>query len=79
MLYVYDCMFNPTVMLQINRLLYLCYHLHRAYDPVCYSVADTDYCRTQPCKNRGTCQKHGDSYICVCPSDYDGLNCESKW
>ena len=36
-----------------------------------------DYCADNPCLNRGDCTSDKTSYICTCPSGFNGLNCEN--
>ncbi|XP_070566542.1 fibropellin-3-like [Ptychodera flava] len=38
-----------------------------------------DACDFSPCKNGGTCTANGlDEYSCNCPSDFEGVNCETE-
>nr|XP_060465550.1 sushi, von Willebrand factor type A, EGF and pentraxin domain-containing protein 1 [Panthera onca] len=34
-------------------------------------------CFLNPCHNSGTCQQLGRGYVCLCPSGYTGLKCET--
>ena len=36
-------------------------------------------CQSNPCKNKGTCRKSGNSYNCACSAGYTGLQCESMY
>ena len=33
-------------------------------------------CYNNPCLNGATCQENGNSYTCLCPQFYSGVNCE---
>lgn len=33
-------------------------------------------CSSQPCTNRGKCEKRGEKYICMCPEGFTGSSCE---
>ncbi|XP_026013321.1 coagulation factor VII [Astatotilapia calliptera] len=35
-----------------------------------------DKCLSSPCKNRATCTRNIDTYICKCPPGFHGYNCE---
>ena len=37
---------------------------------------DINECEQQPCQNNGTCANTVGSYICACPTGYNGTNCE---
>ena len=37
-----------------------------------------DPCQSRPCQNGGTCSQDGDSYNCVCTSNFEGKHCEHK-
>lgn len=39
---------------------------------------DQDDCAPRPCQNGGTCVDDYYSYVCVCPSDRTGQNCERR-
>jgi hypothetical protein len=39
--------------------------------------SDIDECESQPCDNGGTCTDQVNSYLCVCPTGYTGINCET--
>ena len=42
-----------------------------------YAVhADIDECASQPCLNGGTCTDLEDGYLCSCPLNIDGLQCQ---
>ena len=36
-------------------------------------------CYNNPCLNGGSCQAtgSGNSYICICPAGYSGINCQT--
>nr|KAG5685305.1 hypothetical protein BaRGS_027151 [Batillaria attramentaria] len=38
----------------------------------------SDPCLSNPCRNGSSCYHHGTSYICVCPSGYNGANCDDQ-
>ncbi|XP_038950168.1 coagulation factor VII isoform X2 [Rattus norvegicus] len=40
--------------------------------------SDGDQCASNPCQNGGTCQDHLKSYVCFCPLDFEGRNCEKN-
>ena len=42
----------------------------------CTDVMDIDECESNPCKNGGNCTDGFNSYSCVCPDGYTGINCE---
>ena len=42
-------------------------------DRTCETV---DACASNPCKNGGTCTDQGTSYVCTCPPNYVGNNCQ---
>ncbi|XP_016007405.2 coagulation factor VII isoform X2 [Rousettus aegyptiacus] len=42
------------------------------------SYKDGDQCASNPCKNGGSCEDHLQSYICFCPDDFEGRNCETN-
>ena len=33
-------------------------------------------CDSSPCKNGGTCDNEGDSFLCNCAEDFEGETCE---
>ncbi|VDI66499.1 Hypothetical predicted protein [Mytilus galloprovincialis] len=35
-------------------------------------------CDEQPCTNGGVCRNQVNSYVCTCPDEWTGLNCDSK-
>ncbi|CAF4517491.1 unnamed protein product [Rotaria sp. Silwood2] len=37
--------------------------------------SNINHCSPNPCLNGGTCYRHGNSYVCTCPSQYTGLTC----
>lgn len=39
-------------------------------------VSDIDECRNNPCIHDGVCRNTNGSYICECPKQYTGKNCE---
>lgn len=45
----------------------------RLRDLLCNNV---DECRSNPCRNGGTCIDSLDMYICLCPPGFGGVNCE---
>nr|XP_025864701.1 coagulation factor VII isoform X2 [Vulpes vulpes] len=40
------------------------------------SYKDGDQCASNPCQNGGSCEDQLQSYICFCPDDFQGRNCE---
>lgn len=42
---------------------------------VCYVEQVT--CASEPCQNGGTCADEGGGYVCTCPSEWIGQNCET--
>ncbi|XP_053160406.1 coagulation factor VII [Hemicordylus capensis] len=38
---------------------------------------DPNQCNSNPCQNGGTCTDQFQDYVCICPIDYEGKNCES--
>lgn len=47
---------------------------------LCYFLfAAVDKCLSSPCKNRATCTRNIDTYICKCPPGFHGYNCEKGW
>ncbi|XP_014387429.1 PREDICTED: coagulation factor VII isoform X1 [Myotis brandtii] len=41
------------------------------------SYNDGDQCASNPCQNGGSCEDQLQSYICFCPEDFEGRNCET--
>ncbi|XP_047409326.1 coagulation factor VII [Sciurus carolinensis] len=41
------------------------------------SYQDGDQCASNPCQNGGSCQDQLQSYVCFCPTDFEGRNCET--
>ncbi|XP_039622095.1 coagulation factor IX-like [Polypterus senegalus] len=41
-----------------------------------YRYVDGDQCQSSPCHNGGSCKDDIASYICWCPTGYQGKNCE---
>jgi hypothetical protein len=37
-----------------------------------------NYCSDHACMNGGKCVNNNDSYICHCPSNFNGVLCEAK-
>ncbi|KAH0624551.1 hypothetical protein JD844_032155 [Phrynosoma platyrhinos] len=37
---------------------------------------DPNQCDSNPCQNGGTCIDQFQHYLCICPKDYEGRNCE---
>ena len=33
-------------------------------------------CASAPCFNGGTCKNEGEAFVCTCPPDYSGTQCE---
>ena len=44
----------------------------------CENSLITTQCGSFPCKNKGICFNANNGYICSCPSNYAGLNCEIR-
>lgn len=38
--------------------------------------SEIDYCHENPCQNNGTCINDFEDYICYCPANFTGQNCE---
>ncbi|KAF7252531.1 Coagulation factor VII [Varanus komodoensis] len=41
------------------------------------TYTDPNQCDSNPCKNGGTCIDQYQTYICMCPMEYEGKNCET--
>ncbi|XP_067419766.1 coagulation factor VII [Emydura macquarii macquarii] len=41
-----------------------------------HTYFDANYCVSDPCQNGGTCVDEFQTYICLCPEEYKGKNCE---
>lgn len=41
-------------------------------------ILSVDPCASSPCKNGGVCHKSAQMYVCKCPKEYQGRNCEKK-
>ncbi|XP_049544721.1 cubilin homolog [Anopheles darlingi] len=39
------------------------------------SLQQTDYCRSGPCQHGGTCLNMYNSFLCLCPSNWEGQTC----
>ncbi|XP_062865802.1 coagulation factor VII [Trichomycterus rosablanca] len=39
---------------------------------------EVDYCKSEPCKNGATCVTQVKTYICICPPEFQGLNCDKE-
>ena len=44
----------------------------------CTVWTNQDPCQSRPCQNGGECLQVGDSYKCMCTSNFEGKNCEQK-
>ncbi|XP_037384509.1 coagulation factor VII [Talpa occidentalis] len=42
------------------------------------SYNDGDQCASNPCQNGGSCEDQLQSYLCFCPEDFEGRNCETN-
>ncbi|KAL6481469.1 hypothetical protein MHYP_G00095490 [Metynnis hypsauchen] len=42
------------------------------------SYTEPDHCQSKPCTNGSTCVSHVNSYICICPSRFEGRNCDKE-
>ncbi|XP_027722398.1 coagulation factor VII-like isoform X1 [Vombatus ursinus] len=40
--------------------------------------SDEDQCASNPCQNGGTCADQFQSYVCFCPVEFEGRNCETS-
>ncbi|GCB78104.1 hypothetical protein scyTo_0018559, partial [Scyliorhinus torazame] len=38
---------------------------------------DGDQCASDPCQNGGSCQDLFQRYLCMCPEEFEGWNCET--
>ena len=38
---------------------------------------DINECESNPCQNGGTCEDLLARYACVCPQEFEGINCEA--
>jgi hypothetical protein len=38
--------------------------------------SEIDFCDPNPCQNGGVCRRLKNDYVCDCPDDVIGLNCE---
>jgi len=47
--------------------------------PVVTTEEDYDDCAIVPCYNNGTCVDGDDSYTCICPNGFRGIDCEEEW
>ncbi|XP_004695699.1 PREDICTED: coagulation factor VII [Condylura cristata] len=41
-------------------------------------AAGMSQCASNPCQNGGSCQDQLQSYLCFCPQDFEGRNCETN-
>jgi len=39
-------------------------------------ISDINFCSSGPCQNGGVCFNQLSGYVCQCPADYSGTNCE---
>ncbi|CAM2096484.1 unnamed protein product [Caretta caretta] len=46
------------------------------WTPSCWSKEDANQCDSDPCQNGGTCVDQLQAYVCLCPEEYKGKNCE---
>ena len=44
-----------------------------------FFILETLACNSDPCQNGATCFDHngGGGYVCLCPSGFEGTNCEN--
>lgn len=42
------------------------------------TYTDGDQCASNPCQNGGTCDEQFQSYLCLCPDNFEGRNCENN-
>lgn len=62
-----------------------CYDSYNSYKCICLPgfegvdcEVDINPCKSNPCRNNGTCLlSQMDQYICKCPNEYSGINCEN--
>uniref|UniRef100_A0A8C3PAB4 Coagulation factor VII n=1 Tax=Chrysemys picta bellii TaxID=8478 RepID=A0A8C3PAB4_CHRPI len=40
------------------------------------NYVDANQCDSNPCQNGGTCVDQFQAYVCLCPEEYKGKNCE---
>ena len=56
--------------LELHALL-----LNSKYIVLC--ISEVNPCDSNPCLNGATCLTSGSMYTCLCPSGFDGTNCEN--
>ncbi|XP_066516766.1 coagulation factor VII isoform X2 [Hoplias malabaricus] len=42
------------------------------------SYTAVDHCKSEPCSNGSTCNNLGDTYICMCPPNFEGRTCDKE-
>lgn len=69
---------------EFNKYVNFILHLHNSlllasfkYTVMLVSNISASYCQHVSC-NGGHCLSKDQSYICVCPVGYDGINCQQK-
>ncbi|CAF0814508.1 unnamed protein product [Rotaria sordida] len=53
-----------------------CSILNSMTTPAPTTLPNVNPCNPNPCYNEGTCFRHGNSYVCVCKSQFTGSLCE---
>lgn len=61
---------------KVNKMKSTCVWLK--LDGLCFVVisSEVDQCQPGPCANGSTCVSQDNTYICICPSKYQGRNCD---
>ena len=61
--------YTPVIHVMLYPVIHLCL--------ICVCVwTEEDECESFPCKNGGTCINEINRYICNCPQNFAGVNCE---
>ena len=60
---------NTSVPIPLNMSLLI-------VPPYCVSLPDFNECQSNPCQSGGTCINGLKKYVCVCPRERTGENCD---